>query len=98
MRESEAAAHVGSSLWDVRMNAVQWSDDMHRMVHLNPSDFNRRLDGHWRRSPGKKGSRARGAGKCGRDRNGLRGEYRIVRADDAVAVGLARAVAAVRSA
>jgi PAS domain-containing protein len=46
MRDGEALAHVGSWLWDVRTNAVQWSDEMHRVLCIDPLDFDGTLDGH----------------------------------------------------
>jgi PAS domain S-box-containing protein len=39
VRESEAMAHVGSWLWDVRTGAVQWSDEFHRIHGVDPLDF-----------------------------------------------------------
>jgi PAS domain S-box-containing protein len=39
VRESEAMAHVGSWLWDVRTGAVQWSDEFHRIHGVDPLEF-----------------------------------------------------------
>ncbi|MEQ1785789.1 MAG: PAS domain S-box protein [Acidimicrobiales bacterium] len=46
VHESEALAHVGSWLWDVRTGAVQWSDEFHRMHGIDPLDFEGTLDAH----------------------------------------------------
>jgi PAS domain-containing protein len=46
MRDGEALAHVGSWLWDVRTNTVQWSDEMHRVLRIEPLDFDGTFDGH----------------------------------------------------
>jgi PAS domain S-box-containing protein len=47
-REWEALAHVGRWLWDVGTDAVQWSDELHRMHRVDPLDFEGTLDGHLR--------------------------------------------------
>ena len=39
VRESEALAHVGGWLWDVRTDVVQWSDELHRIHGIDPLDF-----------------------------------------------------------
>ncbi len=44
--ESEALAHVGSWLWDVRTGAVQWSCEMHRIHGVEPHDFDGTMTGH----------------------------------------------------
>lgn len=48
IRESEALAHVGSWLWDLRTDAVQWSDEFHRIHGLDPLDFEGTLEAHLR--------------------------------------------------
>lgn len=48
MRDSEAMAHVGSWLWDLRTDAVQWSDEFHRIHDLDPLDFEGTLEAHLR--------------------------------------------------
>ena len=45
-REWEALAHVGRWLWDVGSDAVQWSDELHRMHGVDPRDFDGTLDAH----------------------------------------------------
>jgi len=45
-RDSEAMAHVGSWLWDVRTGTVQWSDELHRIHGLDPLDFDGTLEAH----------------------------------------------------
>lgn len=44
--EWEALAHVGRWLWDVATDSVQWSDELHRMHGVAPSDFDGDLDAH----------------------------------------------------
>src|SRR5580658_6706852 len=39
LEESEALAHVGSWLWDLRTGAVQWSLEFHRIHGIDPLDF-----------------------------------------------------------
>src|SRR5687768_18022780 len=48
IEQSEALAHVGSWLWDVRTGSVQWSAEMHRIHGLEPIDFGGTLDAHLR--------------------------------------------------
>ena len=45
-REWEALAHVGRWLWDVGTDAVQWSDELHRMHGVDPLEFEGTLAGH----------------------------------------------------
>jgi PAS domain S-box-containing protein len=44
--EWEALAHVGRWLWDVGTDAVQWSDELHRMHGVDPLEFDGTLAGH----------------------------------------------------
>jgi PAS domain S-box-containing protein len=44
--EWEALAHVGRWLWDVGTDAVQWSDELHRMHGVDPLEFEGTLAGH----------------------------------------------------
>ena len=44
--EWEALAHVGRWLWDVGTDAVQWSDELHRMHGVDPLDFEGTLTAH----------------------------------------------------
>ena len=39
LEEGEAAWHVGSWLWDLRTDAVQWSLEFHRIHDIDPLDF-----------------------------------------------------------
>jgi PAS domain S-box-containing protein len=45
-REWEALAHVGRWLWDVGTDAVQWSDELHRMHGVDPLAFEGTLEAH----------------------------------------------------
>ena len=44
--EWEALAHVGRWLWDVGTDAVQWSDELHRMHCVDPLEFEGTLAAH----------------------------------------------------
>jgi PAS domain S-box-containing protein len=44
--EWEALAHVGRWLWDVGTDAVQWSDELHRMHGVDPREFEGTLVAH----------------------------------------------------
>ena len=44
--EWEARAHVARWLWDVGTDAVQWSDELHRMHGVDPLEFGGTLDDH----------------------------------------------------
>ena len=46
VRASEALAHVGSWLWDLRTGVVQWSDELHRIHGVDPLDFGGTLEAH----------------------------------------------------
>jgi PAS domain S-box-containing protein len=39
VEDSEALAHVGSWMWDVRTGAVQWSTEFYRMHGVDPLEF-----------------------------------------------------------
>jgi PAS domain S-box-containing protein len=45
-REWEALAHVGRWLWDVGTDAMQWSDELHRMHGVDPLEFEGTLAAH----------------------------------------------------
>jgi PAS domain S-box-containing protein len=45
-REWESLAHVGRWLWDVGTDAVQWSDELHRMHGVDPLEFEGTLAAH----------------------------------------------------
>jgi len=46
LEESEALAHLGSWLWDVRTGAVQWSAELHRITGVDPLGFEGTLAAH----------------------------------------------------
>lgn len=46
VRESEALAHVGSWLWDLRTGAVQWSDEFFRIHGVDPLEFGGTFESH----------------------------------------------------
>jgi PAS domain S-box-containing protein len=44
LREGEALAHIGRWVWDVGTDAVQWSDELHRIHDVDPLDFAGTID------------------------------------------------------
>jgi PAS domain S-box-containing protein len=46
VRDSEALAHVGGWLWDVRTGAVQWTDELHRIQGVDPLEFDGTFEAH----------------------------------------------------
>jgi len=46
LEESEALAHAGRWLWDLRTGAVQWSTEFHRIHGVDPLDFDGTLESH----------------------------------------------------
>lgn len=46
IRESEALAHVGGWLWDLRTGAVQWTDELHRIHGIDPLEFDGTIEAH----------------------------------------------------
>ncbi len=46
VRDSEALAHVGSWLWDLRTGVVQWSDEFYRIHGIDPLDFDGTFHAH----------------------------------------------------
>ncbi len=46
LRGGEAQTHVGRWLWDVGTDAVQWSDELHRIHGVDPREFAGTLDAH----------------------------------------------------
>jgi diguanylate cyclase (GGDEF)-like protein/PAS domain S-box-containing protein len=47
--ESEALSHVGSWAWDAVSDAVQWSEELHRIHGVGPTEFDGTLQGHLER-------------------------------------------------
>lgn len=98
VRESEALAHVGSWLWDLRTGAVQWSDEFFRIHGVDPLEFGGVFESHL--GPVHPDDRERvsdgmvdavGTGRPFDD------EYRIVRPDGTIRVVHARAQPSVGS-
>jgi len=50
IKRSQEVAHVGHWTWDTRSNRVTWSDEMHRIFGLDPTNFDGDLDEIIRRS------------------------------------------------
>jgi PAS domain S-box-containing protein len=49
LEESEALAHAGRWLWDLRTGAVQWSTEFHRIHGVDPLDFDGTVESHLER-------------------------------------------------
>ena len=49
LREGEAVSHVGTWLWDVASSVVQWSDELHRLIGVDPLEFDGTLDAYLER-------------------------------------------------
>ena len=47
--ESESLSHVGSWAWDAHSDAVQWSEELHRIHGVGPLDFEGTLAAHLER-------------------------------------------------
>ena len=92
VRDSEALANVGSWLWDLRTDAVQWSDEFHRIHGLDPLDFDGTLDAHLARvHPSDREVVRAGMAESVESGRAFDQEYRIVRPSDEVRVIHARA-------
>lgn len=50
LKRSQEVAHVGHWTWDTRSNQVTWSDEMHRIFGVDPSNFDGDLDAIIRRT------------------------------------------------
>lgn len=84
LEEGEALTHVGSWLWDVRTDVVQWSSELHRIHGVDPADFGGTLESHLQ--PVVAADRDRVAAAMGgavRAAEPLALEYRITRPDGA---------------
>lgn len=91
-RDSEALAHVGSWLWDVRTGNVQWSEEFHAIHGIDPLDFGGTLEAHVAGIDADDRDRIRQALVDAVD--GIRAfedEYRVVRPDGDVRIVHARA-------
>jgi PAS domain S-box-containing protein len=99
VRESEALAHVGSWLWDVRSGAVQWSHEFHRIHGIDPLDFEGTFEAHLRTvHPGDRGRVREGMRAAAETGQPFDDEYRVRRPDGAVRRVHARAQPTVDSA
>ena len=61
LEEAEALSHVGSWLWDLRTDAVQWSSEFHRIHGIDPLDFAGTFEAYMERISGADGGRVRDA-------------------------------------
>ncbi len=92
VRESEALAHVGSWLWDLRTGAVQWSDEFHRIHGLDPHEFDGTFAGHLAAvHPDDRAAVQAAMDASVRSARPFEAEYRIVRPDGEVREVHARA-------
>jgi PAS domain S-box-containing protein len=99
VRESEAMAHVGSWLWDVRTGTVQWSDEFHRIHGVDPLDFDGTFEAHLARIHADDRDRVEQALQDAVDgTRAFEAEYRVVRPDGTVRFLHARAQPTIGSA
>jgi PAS domain S-box-containing protein len=99
VRESEAMAHVGSWLWDLRTGAVQWSDEFHRIHGVDPLDFDGTFESHIGAVHPEDQSRVRaGIEESVGTSRPFEDEYRVVRPDHEIRIVHARAEPTVGSA
>jgi PAS domain S-box-containing protein len=92
LEESEALAHAGRWLWDLRTGAVQWSTEFHRIHGLDPLDFDGTLESHLERIH----PLDRDAVRVAMEESVVSGrpfetEYRVVRPDDEIRIVHVRA-------
>ena len=99
VRESEALANVGSWLWDLHTDSVQWSDEFHRIHGVDPLDFEGTLEAHLHsiHTDDREHVRTAMEDAVARDRP-FEAEYRIVRPDQDERRVHARAQTAIGSA
>lgn len=99
VRDSEALAHVGSWLWDLRTGTVQWSDEFHRIHGVDPLEFEGTLEAHLAAvHPGDRDRVRAGMDESVASRRPFDGEYRVVRPSGDVRMLRARAQPQVGSA
>ena len=98
LRRGEALAHVGGWVWDIGSDSVQWSDELHAMHGLDPSEFEGTMEAHLGtiHVDDRAAVRAAMEGAVGDGRRFV-AEYRIVRPDGGVRWMHAEAEAAVSS-
>jgi PAS domain S-box-containing protein len=99
LEESEALAHTGSWLWDVRTDAVQWSIGFHQIHGVDPLEFDGTFESHVALiHPGDRGrvrsemERSVSSGRPFED------EYRVLRPDGSIRLVRVRAQPAMGSA
>jgi PAS domain S-box-containing protein len=82
LKGGEAQAHVGRWLWDVGTGAVQWSDELHRIHGVDPSEFAGTFEAHVGCAHIEDRPRVREAMESAvRSGRPFEDEYRIVRPD-----------------
>lgn len=82
LRESEALAHVGGWVWDATTDAVQWSQELHRICGVEPAAFEGTLEAHLAPvHPDDWDVVAAGLAGAASTRASLSLEYRVVRPD-----------------
>jgi PAS domain S-box-containing protein len=99
LEAGEAMAHVGSWLWDLRTDAVQWSAEFHRIHGIDPVDFDGTFESHVAMIHAEDRDRLRIAMQQSvASRRDLESEYRVVRPDGQVRVVQVRAQPSIGSA
>jgi len=85
LSEAEASAHTGRWLWDVATGAVQWSDELHRIMGVEPMEFEGTIDAHLARVHADDREAVRAAiDQSVQTARPLDAEYRVVRSDGEV--------------
>jgi PAS domain S-box-containing protein len=99
LRDGEALAQVGSWMWDVRTDAVQWSIEFHRIHGVNPLTFDGTLESHLHVVHPEDRDRVHsGLAECVESGRPFEVEYRIVRPDGEVRLVHVRAQPSIGSA
>jgi diguanylate cyclase (GGDEF)-like protein/PAS domain S-box-containing protein len=90
--ESEALSHVGSWAWDAESDAVQWSEELHRIHGVGPQEFAGTLTAHLTPvHPADRADVANALRVALHNGSPLDKEYRVVRADGSIRWVYARA-------
>jgi PAS domain S-box-containing protein len=82
LAQAQQIAHIGSWEWDVRADAVMWSDELFRIYGVEPGDFEATYEGFLRLVHPEDRERARAVVSGAlRDRTAFEFDHRIIRPD-----------------
>jgi two-component system cell cycle sensor histidine kinase/response regulator CckA len=85
LREFERVAHVGSWTWDIASGRVTWSDELHRILGIEPGSVTPSVEGYWSRlHPDDRPPAEAAAVVTTRDGVLPHTEFRIVRPDGSI--------------